>query len=511
MRSLLVLLLVFPAACGGDDSADADAGISPDASLPQARGEFPKDFLWGTAMAPYQVEGNLHGTDWFQWESTCSGCSGDSADDGPNFWELYAGDLDHAASISNNALRIGIDWSRLFPTPEAHLQRDADPAALQRYHDIITAARDRGLNVMVTLVHFALPTWLHNLENQSEQSGWEDDNIVTRFAEFAGWAAAEFGTDVDYWITINEPMVQVTAGWIAGESPPGKTFEIETAFEVAETMINAHARAYDAIHQSDLFDADGDGEAARVSISKHNRVFLPKDSKDPDHVGAADMLRYLFNELFLDAVVFGKLDRNYDFDYDDEGDVTDDDSLKGRLDFIGLNYYGVTLVIPTANDNNFPLIGLPLANDLDIQGFNGPISDFGWSIYPQGLRTVLDDLEVYDRPIIITENGVADANDTVRPRFLVSHLYGLNQAIDDGVDIEGYFHWTLIDNFEWGSGYCPRFGLFHVDFDDEARARTMGEGAAVYKRIIDANTVDPALFGEYPEYQSQTTCPRVGL
>ena len=147
---------------------------------------------------------------------------------------------------------------------------------------------------------------------------------------------------------------------------------------------------------------------------------------------------------------------------------------------------------------------------LDGHGFEAPISDFGWSLYPEGFREVLDDIARFDLPVIITENGLADANETLRARFLVEHLYALQSAIEEGTVIEGYFHWSLIDNFEWASGYCPRFGLFRVDFASAQKTRTMGEGARLYKEIIDANAVTPALFGE-TSYGEAGSCPRVGL
>jgi len=499
--SRLFLAVTVVAGCG-DNSEHVD--------LPPAVGQFPDGFLWGSAIAPYQVEGGLHATDWYQWETLCGArCSGDTADDGPAFLVHYEDDFDAARAMGNNAIRLGIDWSRLFPTAASFPDRpDAEAVAL--YHDIIAAARARHLEVMVTLVHFALPTWIHDMNDEASAPGWEDPAIVQRFADFAGWAGAEYGDDVDLWITLNEPFVNVVGGWVSGDVPPGKALEIDTALEVGERMIRAHAAGYDALHAADTVDADGDGEAARVSIAQHSRVFVPKDESNDRQVRAAEIFRYLLNDFFLNAVVFGDLDRNYDGDSDDEGDVTGDPSLAGRLDFIGLNYYGVTMVLETANDDNYPIVGIPLLNDLDNQGFPAPKSDFGWVIYPAGLRQLLVELTKYDLPIQITENGVADASDTLRPRFLVDHLYEVAGAIDDGIDVEGYFHWALMDNFEWGSGYCPHFGLLRVDFSDPARPRTAGAGAEVYRRIIEDNTVDPALFGEV-EYGQPGFCPRLGL
>ena len=490
------------AGCSGEDGGRT-------IELPDPIGAFPADFLWGTAIAPYQVEGDLHATDWYQWESLCDHCSGDSADDGPDLWGHMDDDLDAARDLAQNSIRIGIDWSALFPT-EASFPDAPDADAVARYHDLIDAARARDLEVMVTLVHFALPTWIHDLEDLEARPGWEDPAIVELFGTFAGWAAAEYGDDVDLWITLNEPYVNVVGGWISGDVPPGKGLDIEGALAVGERMIRAHAAGYDAIHAADAGDADGDGEAARVSIAQHSRVFVPKDPDREGQVRAAEVFRYLLNDFFLIAVTRGDLDRNVDFDVDDEEDVAGDPSLANRLDFIGLNYYGVTMVLESANDDNYPLIGIPLLNDLYLQGFEAPVSDFGWAIYPEGLYQVLDELRPYDLPVMITENGVADANETLRARFIVEHLYQMGRAMDDGVPVEGYFHWSLMDNFEWTAGYCPRFGLLRVDFDDPDRPRTAGAGAEIYRRIIEDGTVDPALFGE-TAYGEPGSCPRLGL
>jgi beta-glucosidase/6-phospho-beta-glucosidase/beta-galactosidase len=498
----LVLVLALPA-CADDGG---DGGDRP--PLPEPIGQFPDGFLWGTAIAPYQVEGGLHATDWYQWESLCSHCSGDSADDGPGFLDRHEADLDAAVAMSNNAIRLGFEWGRIFPT-EASFPDAPDATALARYHAVLAAARARGITVMGTLIHFSLPSWLHDLTDRERAPGWEDPAIVARIAAWADFVGREFGADVDLWITLNEPFVNVVGGWISGDVPPGKTFDVTGGLEVGVTMIRAHAAAYDALHAADTFDADDDGVAARVSIAQHSRVFVPRDPANQAQVDAADMFRYLLNHYFLIAVTRGDLDTNYDFDVDDPDDVRADPTLAGRLDYIGLNYYGLTVVLESTADN-FPLIGLPFTNDLDRHGVDAPMSDFGWAIHPAGFRTVLDELVPYDLPILITENGVADAADTLRPRFLVDHLYELGRAIDDGVPVEGYFHWSLLDNFEWGSGYCPRFGLLRVDFTDPARPRTAGAGAEVYRRIIDDNTVAPALFAEHA-YGAPGYCPRVGI
>jgi beta-glucosidase len=506
--TLRVAVALFAVSCGGGTTAPHDAA-PPDASLPPAVGRFPDGFHWGTAIAPYQVEGGLHATDWHRWETVCPSCSGDHADDGPDFWNRYAEDLGIAVALGTNAIRLGIEWARVFPTRES-FPGSPDAAAVARYHAILDEARRRGLIVMVALHHFSTPLWLADPARPGELRGWEDAATADLFATWAGWVAAEFGADVDWWLTINEPLGYVAAGWLGGVFPPGKLGARDDAMSVIGNLIRGHARAYDRIHAADGVDADGDGRAAWVSFAAHNRVFLPRLATSAADVAAAEALRRVNNLLFLDAVTRGDLDWNVDGDLDDAGEARADPELAGRLDYAALQYYGVSLVVASGADLH--PFALALMNDLPRYGLQVPVTDFGTVIYPQGLRVVLDELRPYGLPIVITENGLADAADAQRPRFLADHLYVLGRAIDDGLDVRGYYHWSLIDNFEWAAGYCPRFGLVHVDFADPARPRTIGEGARVYQEIVGAGTVPPSLFARYPAYPEPTlSCARTGL
>jgi len=482
---------------GEDGGGEAEAGPEPDAGWEEPPA-FPQGFLWGAATAPVQIEGGLHDTDWWRWEQTGHVDRCESADDGPDSWDRWAEDLDAAEAMGLSAYRMGIDWSRLYPTREAWDADTPDAAAVTRYHEMLEGMRTRGIEPMVTLQHFALPIWLSDSCDIEARSGWLDPGIVDLFGEWSRRAAAEFGGEVDLWITINEPMVYAVAANFVGLQPPGARHngvtDPDLAFEDVITtalhMIYAHAAGYDAIHE-----ADG---TALVSIAKHNRTFEPAHPGNPDEIQGAADLQYGMNLLFLNAVTAGDLDLNLDRDTTDEGEGQGIPELQGRLDFIGLNYYSHTLV---AVIEGFPLPGFPLFEPYDTPD---PKSDMSWDIVPSGFAEVLEELRPYDLPVYITENGIADSGDVLRSTFLVDHLDVLARAIADGLDVRGYYHWSLLDNFEWGTGFCPKFGLYRVDPTTGDRLET--EGARTYRDIIEAGAVTRAIHDAHRTYGAPTVC-----
>ena len=509
MRRATILAALALAACSGKSSTTTDAGT--DAG--------PK-FFWSTATAAYQVEGGLDGTDWHQWEYQPDGgefpadaghiANNDHADNGDDEYDKYETDFDLAKSLGTNAMRLSIEWARIEPT-EGHY----DPAAIAHYHAVFKALRDRGITPMVTLQHFSLPLWIHNCyQPDAGYGGWAGQDsdpiggggIVDRFARFAGDMAQEFGGEVDWWFTLNEPMVLVTATYVnpTNEQFPHEPFQSDLtspidgvnftlATRAAMNMIVAHAKAYDAIHARDTVDADGDGVAARVSIAHHVRVFLPA-GRDQASVKAAAQLQYVNNNLILNAMVKGDVDLNFDQKYDGPNEAQGRADLKGRLDFMGLNYYSFSEIVPVSisNDAGVGITGFPMdGNDL---GY--PETDLGWPIYPQGMHDLVTQLyQQYQLPILITENGVADAADTERAKFLVQHLEALEQAQKEGVPVLGYTYWSLLDNFEWAKGFAPKFGLYHVDYGRGARTPT--QGVAAYQAVIQAGGVTEAIKQQY--------------
>lgn len=446
--------------------AGSPGPVAPSSS-PLPVGAFPAGFLWGTATSAHQVEGgNVH-NQWWEFEQVPGNIHhGDRSGAAADHWNRYEQDLDLARELGTNSYRFSVEWSRIEPEEGV-----IDEAALQHYSDVVDACLARGITPMVTLFHFSLPTWL------THEGGFTWKKAPARFERFARLVAARLGDRVDLWCTINEPMVYVAGGYLAGVFPPGREGDMKDTLGVVVGMVRAHMRAYKAVHDADRVDADGDGKAAMVGIAKHQRVLEPHDRGDlRDHL-MTNVARTFFNDLFLLAVTKGRvvirLPGGHRFGFRIP-------FMKPALDYFGLNYYSRDIV---EYDPSQP------------GGFGrrvkegAPVTELGWEIYPEGLHTVIMEAATYGLPIYITENGLADADDDQRPAFVRDHLAQVARAIGDGADVRGYFHWSLMDNFEWHEGFEPRFGLFEVDY--ATQTRTLREGGRVYGEIARRNALPP--------------------
>jgi beta-galactosidase len=279
---------------------------------------------------------------------------------------------------------------------------------------------------------------------------------------------------------------------IPGGFPPG-ALNFKAVITAVLNMVQGNAAAYDAVKAWDRSDADRDGEAAQVGLVQNLVAFTPTDpTKSNDVLGTAHA-DYLFNRMFVNAAVKGQIDVNAN------GSIEPGESrpeLVGKADFIGVNYYlrarvtglgvAITPVIPVLDF--VPTTGYRTAQNPTAPECPTTCTEFGWEIYPEGLRQVLGTAGGYGLPVYITENGIADSNDDQRPQYLFDHLVVLRQAIKDGVaDVRGYFHWSLLDNFEWSSGYYPKFGLY--SYDHETLAREARPSARLYRRIAQKNAL----------------------
>ena len=503
------------AGAGVGGSADAGAGgtdsshgpFTPPKYAPGAKPTevtFPPSFLFASASAGEQAEKGLAANDWTAWAGTPGHiANGDIPDNGPDFFAHVDGDVQAMKDAKLGAYRFSIELSRLYPTRAAFDADMPDADGVAKYESLLVKLKAAGVVPMVTLNHFAFPTWMSDVQKPGEKQGWERDDAVAVFTEFSKRMAARWGKYVDLWITINEPNVQSSVGYLLGIWPPGVS-DAERMVEVQRQQVRAHAKAYDAIHLADTIDADGDGKAALVSMAFHQRVYLAKDPQNPDDVAAADHATYFWNYWYLNALVKGDLDYDFDEKLDHPKDLTASPDLAGRLDFIGLNYYGVS--ITSAKAIMIPYMGRqPSQSNLPTKA---PKTAMGWDIHPQGFGEVIDQLAPFKLPIFITENGVAqEASEPTRARFLAEHLFEVGWAIARGADVRGYAYWALTDNFEWQSGYCPKFGLYTVDYASPARTRTPAAGRDELAKIATARkiaTSDIDALAGYPAMPAKT-------
>jgi len=469
------------------------------------------------ATASFQVEmgkGEVaDGSDWWVWlhderNRQRGWVSGDVPENGPGFWKFYRKDLKLAKDLGCNAFRMSLDWSRIFPNStrdvrvEVHrdlygniekvwvdiramreLGKMVDKTAVRRYRSILTECRRRGLEPMVTLYHWPIPLYLHDPVATRDgvapegKRGWLDECILVEFAKYCSYIAYAFGDLVDLWATINEVKIVSDHGFLdGGEFPPGMN-DFETFILAMRHLSMAHGLAYEQVKRWDRVSASSLGSSS-VGIVAVLHYHEPSDPSNEADIKATLFNDYLFNEWSLNAVFRGDFDMNVD------GVVEGDEQLPWLVkgcDWIGINYYMRRRVkyTPKSGDPRFNYSFEPAVDS----------SDIGFDTYPEGLRWVCDwAYSRYRRPLYVTENGIADAADSMRVRYIEGHLKELQKAIElDEVPIHGYFHWSLIDNLEWSSGYKVRFGLCSVD--PVTKRRKPKASAEVFKRIAEANSL----------------------
>jgi len=301
----------------------------------------------------------------------------------------------------------------------------------------------------VTLHHFTNPLWI------ADRGGWETRDTIERFTRFVRLCAREFGGEVDWWCTVNEPEVYGFRSYSQGLWPPAKRDD-SAALVVIANLLEAHGRAYRILHDEDRVDADGDGRAAVVGFAKHHPPLEPSRWWFPFDALLAAIENQVFNRALEDAIVTGRIRLSIPGAKAVHRDVPE---LAQSFDYFGLNYYTRWKVRMFAPETHVAKHG-------------APVHDLGWEIFPRGLEEVAVIVGRLGKPVLVTENGFADAADRVRPRALVESLLHLGQAIDRGAKVVGYLHWSLMDNFEWSHGYEGRFGLYTIDSaGDPALAR----------------------------------------
>ena len=484
---LLALVLLACEALAGGCGGDRGLRFDPQAvARHRPLGGLDARFFLGVASSAHQTEGGNH-NDWSAWEGGhfADGrphiADGATATRATDAWNRWPEDVRAVQELGANMYRLGIEWSRLEPTEGAW-----DEAAAAHYREVLTAlatAKPQAVTPMLNLWHFTLPPWV------AARGGWEWPGAPEAFAAFTGRAAADFGDQVDWWCTLNEPNVYAAKAYLAAEWPP-EVADPQRAARVLAALVRAHGLAAAALRQHDRVDADGDGFATRVGLAHSVRLFDPASAWSPLDRVVADAADEFFNRAVVEAVARGELRVHLRGAVDLTMPAAE---LRGTFDYLGLNYYTRDLVSARlrgilgrggqAGGRPFVTVAEPTHDrtDMDLE------------IYPEGLYRALKRFGAYGWPVLVTENGMADRAGTRRPAFIRAHLFALDRARAEGVPILGYLYWSLTDNFEWALGYRGRYGLFAIDFEhDPTLARRPTPAVDTFRELAAGLGLHPA-------------------
>ena len=507
--NILLILVVLPA-CG---SNGADDPIVYGSIAPLAGDRGLGGFRFGIASAATQIEDMNPTTDWFLWtQPTADGGLGNGAfvGDAVRGYTNSLEDLALVRELGVDSYRFSIEWARVEPVRD-----QIDEAALAHYQEQLEAMRAMGIRPLVTLHHFSNPVWVADPRDTGCAAGPTDTNlcglgsaggpqIIEEMAEHAALIARRFGGLVDEWGTLNEPINYLLAAYGIGYFPPGKVTigDVPNSFiPILRDYIAAHAAMAKAIAANDTIDADGDGRAAVIGLSMSVADWEParanKPSSNPDDLAARDRIVYAFHYLFVDSLRNGTFDSNLDGIPDEQHP-----EWTGTLDWLGLQYYfragvtAATAVIPlidlTPCFSNFDLGSCIPAPDptycVPRMGYEGFTDGIGDIVLAFGARYP-------DLPLLVSEAGIATDVGRRRAENIVRNLESIERARKAGVDVRGYYHWSLTDNFEWAEGFGPHFGLYSVDYASYARTAT--EGADVLRTIATGRELTRELRGRY--------------
>jgi beta-glucosidase len=427
---------------------------------------FPKGFLWGTATAAHQVEGDNTNNNWFKWEQ--DGHTANKSGLASDWWGgRWKEDFDRAAETGQNTHRMSVEWSRIQPSPDRW-----DEDALDRYRAMLQGLRERNILPMVTLHHFTDPLWLDEL------GGWETDAVVPLFEKYTRRVVEALKEYCSLWCTINEPNIYALEGYLRRNFPPGKS-DLKLGIQVQGNMVRAHARAYRLIHELQ--------PEARVGFALHFRPQEPSRSWSPLDRLMRNVKFEGINMAFPSAISSGVLRSPL-------GKILIPEA-KGTQDYFGLNYYSVdTVAFDLRNRAElFSRSFFPKGTDLADAGMNSNTPEgFFWTF--KWIVKTFPGL-----PILVTENGIEDSTDRIRPRYLAQHVHAMWRAVNYNWPVKGYFHWSLVDNFEWERGWTQRFGLWALD--PRNQQRTKRPSADLYAEICRENGLSSQMVNKY--------CPEV--
>lgn len=382
--------------------------------------DFPSGFLWGASTSAMQVEGGIENNDWAeairQGKAPDMGLACD-------YYNRYEEDYDIAVSLRHNAHRFSVEWARVEPEEGVF-----DEQELQHYRDMVAALKKRNLEPFVTVWHFSLPLWF------VRSGGFDRSDAPQIFARYAQKVTEALGSDVTFYMTINEPLVWVGEhGKILGASSgPLNPIRYISQFKA---LIRAHNAAYKAMKEV--------APSAQVGIAKHQFSFV---GTNPLGNLVASLARYFWNRIFLNGI-------------------------KEHQDFIGVQFYQRLFFWQSKKEER-----------------EAEKSDIGWQLHPSAIYDTLKEAARYNVPLYVTEAGIADEHDTWRAEYIRGTLWGVHKALSEGVDVRGFFYWTLLDNYEFKEGFTMKFGLVHVDHEGNQK-RTVRESAKRYAEIIKNNSL----------------------
>ncbi|SFL69781.1 GH1 family beta-glucosidase [Halanaerobium salsuginis] len=440
---------------------------------------FPSDFEWGAATAAYQIEGaaaedgkgkSIWDTFTHQKGNILNNDTGDIACD---HYHRYQEDIALMKEIGLDTYRFSISWPRVLPAGKGKVNQKG----IDFYKRLVNQLLEAGIKPAATLYHWDLP------EQLQLKGGWENRDTIYYFQEYAELMYSELGDLVPRWITHNEPFVVSMVGNLFGEHAPGYQ-DYNKALQVAHNLLVSHGLAVDSFRES--------GIKGEIGITLNlNHVYAKTDSKEDQQ--AKDYCDAFNNRWFLDPVFKAKYPTKLLALYQDkfggfEIETGDMEIISREIDFLGINYYS-RAVVEYAEDE--------LLKHKTIKPEQAIYTAMNWEVYPDGLRDLLIRLnkEYTDKEIFITENGAAFADqlaadgqvhDQPRVDYLREHFKAAYQAIEAGVPLAGYYVWSLLDNFEWAFGYSKRFGIIHVDYQNQQQ-RTLKDSAKMFKQVIADN------------------------
>ncbi|MGN9796411.1 glycoside hydrolase family 1 protein [Streptomyces sp. OZ13] len=467
-------------------------------------------FRFGVASSATQIEDRNPNTDWYKWTRPAPEGMGKSpfVGEGVKGYSKALQDVRLIEDLNVDSYRFGVEWARIEPRRNV-----IDKNALAHYKKQLDALAAKGIRPMITVHHFANPVWVDDPADNECANGPRDTNlcgldhprggplVVKEMAEFAALLATTFGDRVDEWVTVNEPMVYMTLSHSFGAGPPGKSSLLQgdvKRFAAAQrTYIQAHVAMYDAIKSADRTDTDGDGAPSSVGLTTGAQEYVPvhdgKLSNDPKDIAARDRYRQFIDYSVVDSLWQGRFDQDLDGTMDEAHP-----EWKNKIDWLGPQSYSRTGVSAPGSDPAgilYPVLNVEVCLNepsLPLLDKTYYVPTMGYETNPEGLYTVLK--EISSRypglPLVVTESGLATESGKRRAEHLVRALEQIQRLRAEGTDIRGYYHWSLLDNFEWLGGYTPRFGLYRVD--RTTMERTPTEAATVYARIADRRFLTPA-------------------